>query len=587
MQPIHLDGAAAWFHQAKGGRGVVILGAFGYEDLCSRATLLALADGLAAAGLPTLRLDRRGTGDSADLPLGADRLAAWIADVHAAVDWLRRATGVSEVAVVGLRLGALIATAAALAGDGIDRLVLLAPPTSGRSHRRELTILARLIADGRAAPSPDGAVEVAGFRLEPEVAAALDGIDLEALPRRPASEILLVGETTSPGFLRLATGLAFEGPAPDVLGFDGYARMMCDPTASEPATAMVERVIGRLAADQPEGHSHVPDLPPARLVTADWQEEAMVFGGGLVGVLCAPRGAIDPGRCAVWLNSGRNHHIGWARQTVDLSRRLARAGVAVLRIDLAGIGDSPARPATPVSALYHDDGRADVVAAIDELARRGWHHPTIIGGCSGAYQAFHAAAGEPRIAGVVLINQLCFLWDDSYAAHLSAWMTNRPGQFEAEVRRAESESDGRTALRTIRAALGDIKRRALRGFGGLRRVLRLEAAAGPGVIERRFRDYAARGLKVSIVLSEGDKAVDELALHTGSRGCRIAGLPGVSLLWLRDADHSLSSQAARDALGDHLVAILAREGAEAAGRADGGADLERAVERALREPEAR
>ena len=557
MDAITLDGAVGWFHPATGGRGVVVVGAHGYEDLCSRVTLRMLADALAAAGLPTLRIDVRDTGDAADLPAEADRVAAWTADVVAAVEWMRRTVGVGEVVLVGLRLGALTATAAALALGDVDRLVLLAPPASGRAHVRELSILARLVDAMGGGVQPDGAIDIAGFRLEAATLRRLEAIDLGALPAAPARDVLLVGDLGAAAFSRIATAMAGTGARVETLPFEGYARMMCDPTASEPALATVEALVGRLTAAMPTATVEAVKPAVARIGGDGWSEERFVFGDGLAGVLCLPAEPFAPRRAAIWLNSGRNHHIGWARQAVDLSRRLARSGVAVLRMDLAGIGDSPAHPRTPATALYHDVGKADVVAAIEELARRGMTRPWVIGACSGAYQAFRTAVDDARIAGIVLINQLCFIWDASYAVHLNAWMKARPHEFESEAKRAE-ESDGAGSAKGPLDLPWRIAKRAVRtGLDAYRRLKAGAANGGAGSIERRFRDLAGRGVAVSIVLSDGDKAVTELELHTGRDGERIAALPGLEILRIPDADHSLTPAAAREKLGNHLVARLA------------------------------
>lgn len=556
MDAISHEGWVGWFHPAAGPRGVVIVGAHGYEDLCSRVTLRELADGLAARGLPTLRIDPRDTGDAGDLAADVDRLDAWTADAVSAVRLLRETTGASEVVLVGFRIGALIAAQAATRLGDIDHLVLMAPPASGKAHRRELTILARLVDGMGAGAHDDGSIEIAGFRLDAAVLARIATIDLAGLAVRPAPAVTLVAEGTSTALARVVTALETSGARVDTLPFAGYARMMCDPTASEPALETVARLAERLAADAPAGGAPRAPLPPARLTGDGWVEERMVFGDRLAGVLCRPADPLVAGRSAIWLNSGRNHHIGWARQTVDLSRRLAQAGVAVLRMDLAGIGDSPAHALTPPTALYHEGGKVDVVAAIEEMARRGFERPWVIGACSGAYQAFHTAVDDPRIAGIVLINQLCFVWDASYAVHLSAWMRARPHQFEAEAKQAEA-TDGAPLESGLIGRLWKIAKRGVRIGLDLYRRIKAGGAGGPGSIEAKFRGLAARGCAVSIVLSDGDKAVDELELHAGPGGERIVGLPGLEILRIPDADHSLTPIAARQRLAHHLIGRLA------------------------------
>ncbi|TBW38762.1 alpha/beta fold hydrolase [Siculibacillus lacustris] len=556
-RPVALGDAAAWFHPAAGRRGVVIAGAFGYEDLCARPALTGFADACAAAGLPALRFDWRDTGDSLDLPPEADRVAAWIDDVGRAVDWMRRVVGVREVVLVGFRLGALIAAAATRREAPVERLVLLAPPNGGRAHARELTILARLTGapiDPTLAP---GDVDIAGFRLSAATLAGLRAIDLEALDHCPAADVLVVGEADSPATARLVERLAATGAHVDCEPFEGYARMMCDPTASEPPLATLRRVVDRLVRPglpMPVAAPRRAPLAPPVLHGDGWTEEALVFADGLIGILCRPADGGSPDHAAIWMNSGRNHHIGWARQTVDQSRRLAAAGVAVLRFDFAGIGDSPARPATPRTALYHGDGRTDVFAALDEMERRGYRRITLIGACSGAHQAFHAAADpDPRIAGLVLVNTLCFVWAAAYAVHLSAWMTARPHEFEAEVRAASGPEDA-PPLGALARLLAPARSLARPILAGLRRVL---LGRSDGLVERRFRDFARRGLAVSVVLSDGDRAVEEFEHHCGPGGERVADLSGLEIVRIADADHSLTTVAARTALGDHLLARLA------------------------------
>lgn len=569
MRSITLGGAVGWLHPAGGGRGVVIVGAHGHEDLCSRVTFRELASGLARSGLPTLRLDPRDTGDAADLAPDADRIGAWVEDTKGAVGWLREVLGVEEVVLVGFRIGALIAARAAIELGGVDHLVLMAPPASGRAHRRELSILAKLV-DGPGGALDDGSVEIAGFRLDAATLKRLEAIDLTALPGRTAPVVTLVGEGGAAALGRIAEALTARGARVECLPFPGYARMMCDPTASEPALETVAALVPHLAAGV-EAFSASTALEATPPIAGDgFLEDRFVFGDGLAGVLTRPAVPHGSGRSAIWLNSGRNHHIGWARQAVDLSRRLARSGVSVLRIDLAGIGDSPPHAHTPATALYHDVGRADVTAAIEEMARRGFARPWLIGACSGAYQVFHAAVADPRVAGIVVVNQLCFVWDASYAVHLSAWMRARPGEFEADARRAEESDSAVVPESALRRVVKLARRGARIGLDTYRKLVTAGSAGRPGPIETAFRNLSARGCAVSIVLSEGDKAIGELELHTGRDGARIAGLPGVEILRIPDADHSLTQAAARERLGHHLVARLAGDGSATSSRPGGG-----------------
>src|SRR5947209_19874477 len=114
---------------------------------------------------------------------------------------------------------------------------------------------------------------------------------------------------------------------------------------------------------------------------------------------------------------------------VVMARELARSGIASLRLDLAGIGDSEAPPegAPALYTVLTDDIRA----AIDWLELRGIRDLTVFGSCSGAYQAFHAAISDRRIKRIALVNQLCFVWGPAYAVQLETWRRTKAAEVAA------------------------------------------------------------------------------------------------------------------------------------------------------------
>ena len=168
------------------------------------ATLLGRA--LSEAGYAFLNLDLTGTGES-DGDFADARWETWQDDVRAAARWLEAESGAAPV-LLGLRTGALLA-----ASVGGAPLILWQPVASGARMLNQflrIRIAAHLsggpveIADGLRAEWDAGrAVEVAGYAVNPDLAAALETLELAGMV--PAAE-------SATGWIE--TGGAEDGPSP-------------------------------------------------------------------------------------------------------------------------------------------------------------------------------------------------------------------------------------------------------------------------------------------------------------------------------------------------------------------------------------
>lgn len=135
-------------------------------------------------------------------------------------------------------------------------------------------------------------------------------------------------------------------------------------------------------------------------------EHTILFGpgDGLVGTVALPQvPAQGAGGIGLLLfNAGVVHRVGPHRINVRIARRLAEAGVASMRFDLAGHGDS-ARPSGERS--FGDQAVVDIRAAMDALsAAANVRHFAIFGFCSGAYHGFAAALVDERIRGILMFD---------------------------------------------------------------------------------------------------------------------------------------------------------------------------------------
>ncbi len=564
MRPLVFSETVGWLHEAGGRRGVVIAGAHGFEDLCSRRFLTLLAARMAAAGLPVLQFDYPGCGDAAGDHAAPRQVEAWVKSIGAAIDRLKRETGVDDVILVGFRLGALLAPLAVAGRDDVAGLALLAPPASGKAYVREMTALSRMIdaplaAGGSSLKHCDGR-QVAGFHLSSETLTALVELD----PRQALAGIAV------PRVLMLANGKPPEadlpgrhgGTAPEVVvaEFEGYAHLICDPTANRIPEPVLDRVAGwagRLAVYG--GHHAIAGASavPQMLAGPGYREEPVVIGGGseICGVLCRPATRPAPAAPVIFLNAGAVPHVGWARGTVEAARALVAKGVVSLRIDLPDIGQSAASGEDRLF-LYDERISGDVVRAIDWMENAGFARVTLVGICSGAFQAFHAARADRRVRRLAMINPLCFAWNSSYALELAVWRTY--GTSKAAMGRGKGVGQrtvGPSALCALRAGLSKLARRPVRRvLEVIKTALAVPARlAGRTPVERWMRALSARGVRVLLVTSEGDLSLEEIARHFGPDGARFGMIRGASRLTLAAADHTLTPPHARRALISRLI----------------------------------
>ena len=302
--------------------------------------------------------------------------------------------------------------------------------------------------------------------------------------------------------------------------------------------------------------------PAEGLLGDGFVERPIRFGpdGRLFGVLCEPLGpaAREP---IIFVNAGRDYHIGWARVSVIQARAFARRGVASLRFDASSVGDSGIAADGPEEILYSQAQIDDVRLAIDAMQARGFDAPVLIGRCSGAYAAFHAAVVDARIRRLVIVNNERFVWDPDESVEDAIRYAHRSaGDLGATLAR----KDGLRRLLTGKLRVGPAGRYLIWRY---RKRLSVKLAPVLGRLtkhgrlhhqcHRHFATLAARNVQLSLLYADGDVGLAELETYFGEAGKGLSAYPNASLTMLADADHNFTHLAAGRRLLDALMRIVA------------------------------
>lgn len=353
---------------------------------------------LDAAGIDSLMPELPGWGESLADPL-AQTVAGWRAAMAAAAQTF------GAGAVLAVRGGALLApplpgwALAPVDGEGVLRPLLRGAVLSAREAGREESTDA-LLARGFSEP-----FDLGGHMLSPALLAGL--------------------RAAAPGPLT----------AIDLGGSPLWRRAEPD---HDPAQAEV--LVARIAPAVPE--APVPaSLCPGAIGTR--HALSIPCGGETLAATldlpAAPRAAL------LWVTGGREIRAGHAASQARMAARLAAQGIAVLRHDRRGVGDSPGEP------LPFADTRADIAATLAALRSAcPGVRVAAYGNCDAASALMrHAAALAPD--ALILANPWTFAADNAPQA-LRAHYRQRFASGVAIRRVLSGQVNVLAALRSLLAA---------------------------------------------------------------------------------------------------------------------------------------
>lgn len=560
-----------WYHSTpSAGQSdcvAVVCGPIGHEYTRTHRTMRHLADRLAERGIPAVRFDYHGMGDSPGAELDPERVAYWQSSIRAAIRQARALSGRQRVCLIGVRLGATMAALVA-SETPVDLLVLWNPVTKGRAYVRELQAIAMSAA--RTSTDCDGGLESAGFVMSGETLDALRGTDLMNTTYDVNDRALVLGRDDLAADKSLCEHLIAGGVACDYERVPGWLGMMADHQFTVIPDAALETIATWVENHSRNWSGHPASVPSARRAANEFdfrlesgktvrvEEQVCRFGadGHLFGVLSRSTPPNDR-PAIIMLNAGAIHHVGPNRLYVTLARQLSARGFACLRLDLEGLGDSVLRTEGRENHPYPLTAVEDVEAAIEFLKQRGYTRFITLGLCSGSHTAFHSALKleHQPIDELILINPWVFYWVEGMTLDTSKL-------FEDVASYRKSMKDPARWKKLLRGEV-NLLRIAKVGLAHLHATVAAKARSlgevlGLGTDSRLSKDmkkvFARR--RITMFVTDGDPGRDIL-MHDARRAATRALKTGaLRLQVIHGADHTFSQSKPRRDLIERLLTHL-------------------------------
>ena len=562
---IPLPGRALWFgpgerplfgrlylpegQTARG--GVVLCPPVGFDAWRAGRAYRSLSEQLCDEGFVVLHFDYDGTGDSAGSETDPGRVDAWERSIGIAVDFMRT-NGAQHVSLVGMRLGATLAASASQTCRP-DALILWDPCFSGRSYLREQTILRATYDASPYGPATSGskvgapqngpqAVETLGAVYGPDTAQALSELSIGTLPAALAGRVLALLRPESPPRQAALDQLSSVGAQlADAVGQQEMLDMR--PEISVPESTL-GTIVAWLSHNVGEKHRAPISFPPRDTIviagpsrTAIVEEVKQWGPNQLFGILARPEGETSTST-VVLLNAGLIDHTGPGRFWVEIARSWAEMGLPVLRVDLSGRGDSPARRGQRLDVVYSPEALEDVADIVEAVSPGHESAVILVGLCSGAFHAVRAGL-DVDVDCIMAINPIFSgRLRDSAAPRSAAEPIGSRRAATAPGRGARTLA--RRALSTADDLLTGVSRRVP---DEMRSWFTKRLNPGP-LASQVFQRLVSRGVDTVVICGRNEGRV----IRLGEEGVlrRLEKRPGFSMEIFPSIDHSLFARAARD-----------------------------------------
>jgi alpha/beta superfamily hydrolase len=417
-------------------------------------------------------------------------------------------------------------------------------------------------------------LEAGGFSLSAATLQSLKQLDLQTAAPPPVRSLLILDNDKLPAAKRWAESLSESGIALEYQSMPGLIEMaMTAPQFATVPRAMIDAVTrwlrgiaaaapgapspsdaGAVAAagDLESSTSSLSFADDGEPRQASISERPIFISGGttLFGIVTKPRSDEKRCRAVVLLNPGADSHIGASRMYVSLARQWARRGYFVLRLDLAGIGDSATRAGNADDEVFPDEAIDDIRRAIDFIrARYSIADMTLAGLCSGAYHALRAAAEGVNVSRILMVNPQNYFWKKGMTLDQVQLVEalHNPGLYRQRV--LSLRAWRRLFLGQVNVArIGVIYLQRLRlgAESVLRDAARRIHVRLPHDLGRELEKIVDNGIRMTFLFARGEPGIDLLKAQAGSTVTRLGDRCRVRIVG--SGDHIFSRREPRSVM---------------------------------------
>lgn len=553
----------------RSGRAVLLCSSFGSERMGLHLTYRYLAQKCASLGMGALSFDYPGTADADGYPRDSPQWQCWLDSARDAADWLMVETGAEQLTCFGVGMGAAIAYQLCCERCDADSCVAWAPALSGRAFLREQLAHAKVHggnqSGARSEHFEEGDMEALGFLITAQSVEQLRLLNMLEMPADGAGHVMVVPRATTSRErhwverlreasvdvefdetppLNLEKDVFAPGSVPPGVLLEKMARWMLEVPASPSKLAGAAHGDPVPTADR-QDHRPLDSTTSVRSRDgATVREQFLRHGPGdnMCAVVSEP---LDADRCRmhpliILVNGGHNHRPGINRNYAEWSRVWAAHGLRVLRIDYPGLGDAEPHEPALLNQLYLPTTRDDLRQTID-FGLSKWGHPSVVlmGLCAGGYESIRCALADPRVTGVVTMNQLKLLAEDPLRQQLDELQS-----LDTWRRYAASPGAGLRAAR-------DFGVQAARAIGERAGVY----GRGASVFVQQIGQLAQRKVRVLFVFDDLEPMGDLVESKLAPRRAMLTQA-GLVLVRVPDGDHIFSPLRSQELLFGHLDEFL-------------------------------